>query len=86
VTAALAGRSHAEWVRGAESQELLLTAAAPIVIEGRTRGGVFLEQAGDQLLALRDRAVTRLFNFTLLATDRPRSSSCSASPLGSASA
>ena len=68
VTAALAGRSHAEWVRGAESQELLLTAAAPIVIEGRTRGGVFLEQAGDQLLALRDRAVTRLFNFTLLAT------------------
>jgi dedicated sortase system histidine kinase len=68
VTAALAGRSHAEWVRGAESQELLLTAAAPIVIEGRTRGGVFLEQAGDQLLALRDRAVTRLFNLTLLAT------------------
>lgn len=68
VTAALAGRSHAEWVRGADSQELLLTAAAPIVIEGRTRGGVFLEQAGDQLLALRDRAVTRLFNLTLLAT------------------
>jgi len=55
-------------VRSAGSQELLLTAAAPIVIEGRTRGGVFLEQAGDQLLALRDRAVTRLFNLTLLAT------------------
>jgi dedicated sortase system histidine kinase len=68
VTAALAGRSHAEWVRSAGSQDLLLTAAAPIVIEGRTRGGVFLEQAGDQLLALRDRAVTRLFNLTLLAT------------------
>jgi len=68
VAAALAGRSHAEWVRGAESQELLLTAAAPILIEGRTRGGVFLEQAGDQLLALRDRAVTHLFNLTLLAT------------------
>jgi two-component system, OmpR family, sensor histidine kinase ChvG len=68
VTAALAGRSHAEWVRGAGTQELLLTAAAPIVIDGRTRGAVFLEQAGDQLLALRDRAVTRLFNLTLLAT------------------
>jgi two-component system sensor histidine kinase ChvG len=68
VTAALAGRSHAEWVRSAGSQELLLTAAAPIVIDGRTRGAVFLEQAGDQLLALRDRAVTRLFNLTLLAT------------------
>jgi two-component system, OmpR family, sensor histidine kinase ChvG len=68
VTAALAGRPHAEWVRGAGTQELLLTAAAPIVIDGRTRGAVFLEQAGDQLLALRDRAVTRLFNLTLLAT------------------
>jgi two-component system, OmpR family, sensor histidine kinase ChvG len=68
VTAALAGRPHAEWVRGAGSRELLLTAAAPLVIDGRTRGAVFLEQAGDQLLALRDRAVTRLFNLTLLAT------------------
>jgi two-component system, OmpR family, sensor histidine kinase ChvG len=68
VTAALAGRPHAEWVRGAGSRELLLTAAAPLSIDGRTRGAVFLEQAGDQLLALRDRAVTRLFNLTLLAT------------------
>jgi len=68
VTAALAGRPHAEWVRGAGGRELLLTAAAPLMIDGRTRGAVFLEQAGDQLLALRDRAVTRLFNLTLLAT------------------
>jgi two-component system sensor histidine kinase ChvG len=68
VTAALAGRPHAEWVRSARGGELLLTAAAPILIDGRTRGAVFLEQAGDQLLALRDRAVTRLFNLTLLAT------------------
>jgi signal transduction histidine kinase len=68
VTAALAGRPHAEWVRGSPRQELLLTAAAPLVVDGQTRGAVFLEQAGDQLLALRDRAVTRLFNLTLLAT------------------
>jgi two-component system sensor histidine kinase ChvG len=68
VTSALAGRPHAEWVRGAGTEELLLTAAAPILIDGQTRGAVFLEQAGDQLLALRDRAVTRLFNLTLLAT------------------
>jgi two-component system sensor histidine kinase ChvG len=68
VSAALAGQPHAEWVRVAGSQELLLTAAAPILIDGRTRGAVFLEQAGDQLLSLRDRAVTRLFNLTLLAT------------------
>ncbi len=68
ITAALAGHPHAEWVRGLGTQELLLTAAAPIMIDGRTRGAVFLEQAGDQLLVLRDRAVSRLFNFTLLAT------------------
>ncbi|HXI75650.1 MAG TPA: ATP-binding protein [Steroidobacteraceae bacterium] len=68
VAAALAGQPHAEWVRSGLRQELLLTAAAPILVDGRTRGAVFLEQAGDQLLALRDRAVTRLFNLTLLAT------------------
>jgi dedicated sortase system histidine kinase len=68
VNAALAGQPHAEWVRGAVSQELLLTAAAPVLVDGRTRGAVFLEQAGDQLLALRDRAVARLFNLTLMAT------------------
>jgi two-component system, OmpR family, sensor histidine kinase ChvG len=68
VVAALAGRPDAQWVRGADSQELLLTAAAPLVIDGRVRGAVYLEQAGDQLLALRDRAVARLFNLSLLAT------------------
>ena len=68
IVAALAGRPHAEWVRGAGSQDLLLTAAAPLGVGGQTRGAVFLEQAGDQLLALRDQAVTRLFNLTLLAT------------------
>jgi two-component system sensor histidine kinase ChvG len=68
VTAALAGSPHAQWLRVAGTQELLLAAAAPIVIDGRVRGAVFLEQAGDQLLALRDRAVARLFNLSLLAT------------------
>jgi signal transduction histidine kinase len=55
-------------VRSAGSQEALLTAAAPIVIDGRTRGAVYLEEAANQLLSLRDRAVTRLFDLTLLAT------------------
>jgi two-component system sensor histidine kinase ChvG len=68
VTAALAGRPHAEWVRGTGNPELLLTAAAPIVADGQTRGAVFLEQAADQQLALRDRAVARLFKLTFLAT------------------
>jgi len=68
VTTALGGHSHAEWVRSAGSEELLLTAAAPLVIDGQPRGAVFLEQSGDQLLSLRDHAVSRLFDFTLLAT------------------
>ncbi len=66
--AALAGRPHAEWVRSDPGTDLLLTAAAPIMVDGRVHGAVFLEQAGDQLLGLRDRAVTHLFNLTLLAT------------------
>ena len=48
--------------------EMLLIAAAPIVIDGHLHGAVVLEQAADQLLALRDRALSRLFNLTLIAT------------------
>jgi two-component system sensor histidine kinase ChvG len=68
VTTALGGQPHAEWMRSAGNQELLLAAAAPILVDGRSRGAVVLEQNADQLLALRDRALTRLFNLTLLAT------------------
>ncbi len=74
VRSALAGMPHAQWVIGGSTSELLptselvLTAAAPIAVDGHTRGAVFLEQASDQLLSERDRALTRLFNLTLLAT------------------
>jgi two-component system, OmpR family, sensor histidine kinase ChvG len=68
VADALAGRPGAEWFRAGPSQTSLLLAAAPIGVSGRTRGAVILEQAGDQLLELRDRALTHLFNLTLLAT------------------
>jgi two-component system sensor histidine kinase ChvG len=68
VRAALDGNPHAQWALRPGSSELLLMAAAPIAIDGHTHGAVVLEQAADQLLALRDRALTRLFNLTLLAT------------------
>ena len=68
VLAALSGHPRAQWVLSLTNRELLLMAAAPIVIGGQTRGAVVLEQAADQLLALRDRALTRLFNLTLIAT------------------
>ncbi len=67
VSSALEGHPHAQWVLG-DHHEMLLTAAAPIVIDGRLHGAVVLEQAADQLLALRDRALSRLFNLTLIAT------------------
>ena len=68
VTSALQGRPHAQWVVGGANHEMLLTAAAPIVIEGQLHGAVVLQQAADQLLALRDRALRRLFNLTLIST------------------
>ncbi len=68
VTAALGGHPAAEWLRTAGSQDLVLSAAAPILIGGQARGAVVLEQAGNELLALRDQALTHLFNLTLLAT------------------
>jgi dedicated sortase system histidine kinase len=69
ISAALAGRPAAEWLRtSAGAQDLLLLAAAPIAVDGRTRGAVVLEQSGDQLLDLRDRALAHLFDLTLLAT------------------
>ena len=68
VSSALQGHPHAQWVLGGSKRELLLTAAAPIVIDGHLHGAVVLEQAADQLLALRDRALSRLFNLTLIAT------------------
>jgi two-component system sensor histidine kinase ChvG len=68
VAAALAGHPAAEWLRFGGKQELVLTAAAPIKIGEEIRGAVILEQAGDQLRAPRDRALTHLFNLTLLAT------------------
>ena len=68
VTRALAGHPSAEWLRSGSRHEALLAAAAPIVVANQTRGAVVLEQAGDQLLDLRDRALAHLLNLTLLAT------------------
>jgi dedicated sortase system histidine kinase len=68
VQASLEGRPQAQWFRAGRRDEILLAAAAPVVVNGATVGAVVLEQAGDQLLGLRDRALSRLFNLTLLAT------------------
>jgi len=67
VRTALSGEPRAEWARGEDGQ-MLLTAAAPIVVDGVARGAVLLEQNAEQMLKLRDRAFARLFDLTLLAT------------------
>ena len=68
VSEALSGHAAAEWLRAGPAQSALLSAAAPIIVDGRLRGAIVLEQAGDQLLELRDRALDHLFNLTLLAS------------------
>ncbi len=68
VSAALEGHAAAAWLRAASNQEALLSVAAPLLLDGQIRGAVVLEQAGDQMLDLRDRALEHLFDLTLLAT------------------
>ncbi len=68
ITQALAGRADTVWLRTGRREVALLSAAAPITVDGITRGAVVLEQAGDQLIGLRDRALSRLFYLTLAAT------------------
>jgi len=68
ISQALAGHPAAAWYRGAQDLEPLLSAAAPIEIQGQPQGVVVLEQAGDQLVAIRDRALGRLFDLTIAAT------------------
>ncbi len=65
---ALAGQAADAWFRLREEGRRALSVATPIVIAGRPVGILMLEQAGDRLLTLRDRALTRLLNLTLFAT------------------
>jgi two-component system, OmpR family, sensor histidine kinase ChvG len=67
VRTALSGEPRAQWVRGDDGR-MLLTAAAPIVVDGVARGAVLLEQNAEQMLALRTQAFARLFELTLIAT------------------
>ncbi len=68
VERALAGQAAAEWLRAGSSEDPVLSAAAPVVVGNQIRGAVVLEQAGDRLLATRDRALNHLFKLTFLAT------------------
>jgi dedicated sortase system histidine kinase len=68
IASALAGQADTLWLRTGRRDVALLSAAAPITVDGTIRGAVVLDQAGDALIGLRDRALARLFYSTLLAT------------------
>jgi len=66
--AARAGQPSALWVEASSDDSALVRAAVPIAAESGLLGAVMVEQAGDRLLLVRDTALVRLFNLTLLAT------------------
>jgi dedicated sortase system histidine kinase len=68
IQGALAGHVATAWLRTGRRAEPLLSAAAPIKIDGAARGAVVLEQAGEPLVGLRDQALRRLFYLTFAAT------------------
>jgi hypothetical protein len=61
ITQALAGHADTTWLRTTRQGVAVLSAAAPIMIDDVTHGAVVLEQAGNQLVGLRDQALRRLF-------------------------
>lgn len=67
VDRALRGERAAAWFRLPDERRSMLSVAMPIDAPAGQLGVIVLEQAGDRLLLLRDRAVVRLLNFTLLA-------------------
>lgn len=68
VDAARGGRSQAIWFEPAGGEPSLIRAAVPIEYGDSTLGALVVEQAGERLALVREAALTRLLNLTLLAT------------------
>ena len=62
------GRSNAIWFEQAGGEPSLVRAAVPIRYADETLGALVVEQPGEQLVLVREEALTRLLNLTLLAT------------------
>ncbi|MGH8264388.1 MAG: ATP-binding protein [Steroidobacteraceae bacterium] len=65
---ALHGKAGAAWFRLGNYGRVMLAAAAPVSGRRGVLGAVVLEQTGERLLTLRDNALVRLLNLTLIAT------------------
>lgn len=68
VDEARAGHDTAIWFEQAAGEPSLVRAAVPVNHGDETLGALIVEQPGEQLVLVREEALTRLLNLTLLAT------------------
>jgi dedicated sortase system histidine kinase len=68
ISDALHGRSSTSWFRSQETGRGIVAVAQPIWSGTVQTGTIILQQGTDAILSLTNRALTRLMNFTLLAT------------------
>jgi dedicated sortase system histidine kinase len=68
VRRALNGEMETSWFRSPQSSRAVVAVAQPIWSGNVQTGAVILQQGTDAILSLRNRALTRLMNFTLIAT------------------
>lgn len=68
VDPARAGNNSAIWFEATGGEPSLVTAAVPIKYGNEALGALVVEQPGEQLVMVREEALTRLINLTLLAT------------------
>jgi dedicated sortase system histidine kinase len=68
VDEARSGESRAIWFEEGAGEPSVVRAAVPVRIDGQTLGALVVEQPGEQLALVRELALTRLLNLTLLAT------------------
>jgi two-component system, OmpR family, sensor histidine kinase ChvG len=68
VDAARDGKRNAIWFEKSGGEPSLVRAAVPIPYGGQNLGALVVEQAGEQLVQVREIALTRLLNLTMVAT------------------
>lgn len=68
VDAARGGRRSAIWFEQGGGEPSLVRAAVPIKANDEVLGALIVEEPGEQLVLIRELALTRLFNLTLVAT------------------
>jgi two-component system, OmpR family, sensor histidine kinase ChvG len=68
VDAARGGKKSAIWFEKAGGEPALVRAAVPVRFGEESLGALVVEQQGEQLVLVREQALTRLLNLTLVAT------------------